>query len=128
MLEIYVDGASAGNPGLSGIGIFIKGEGQSLQISEAIGQSDNHTAEFIAMIRGLQEAQRLGSTFVSVRSDSKIVVASIEKRHAKHFKELVAQVLELVDSFELFFIKWVPSDQNRAADNLARQGIQKNKH
>ena len=27
MIELYVDGASAGNPGKSGIGIFIKGEG-----------------------------------------------------------------------------------------------------
>ena len=35
MLEVYVDGASAGNPGKSGIGIFIKGEGHNLKISEA---------------------------------------------------------------------------------------------
>lgn len=127
MLEIYVDGASAGNPGLSGIGIFLKGEGHSLQISEAIGVNDNHTAEFLAMIRGLQEAQRLGSKMISVKSDSKIVVSSIEKRYAKHYNSLLQQIIELIDSFDLFFIKWIPSQQNKAADQLARLGIQKNK-
>ena len=32
MIELYVDGASAGNPGKSGIGIFIKGEGHTDKI------------------------------------------------------------------------------------------------
>lgn len=27
MIEVYIDGASAGNPGPSGAGIFIKGNG-----------------------------------------------------------------------------------------------------
>ena len=35
MIELYVDGASAGNPGKSGIGIFIKGEGHKIKIIRA---------------------------------------------------------------------------------------------
>ncbi|MEG0381402.1 MAG: reverse transcriptase-like protein, partial [Kurthia sp.] len=119
MLEVYVDGASAGNPGPSGIGIFIKGEGHTIKISEPIGVMDNHMAEFHATIRSLQEAQKLGSSFVSLRSDSKIVVSSIEKRYAKHYDELLQQILDLADSFDLFFVKWIPDEQNRAADSLA---------
>lgn len=126
MLEIYIDGASAGNPGPSGIGIFIKGEGHQLKISEPIGITDNHTAEFHALIKGLKEAIRLNSSLVSIRSDSKIVVASIEKRYAKHYAELVAEALELIDQIELFFIKWIPDEQNKAADALARHAIKKN--
>ena len=125
MLEIYIDAASAGNPGKSGIGVFIKGEGHNLHISEFIGESDNHSAEFKALIRGLEEAKRLGSQLISVRSDSNIVVSSMEKRYVKkdEFKPLLDEALLLADSFDLFFIKWIPSNENKAADSLARRAI-----
>ncbi|KYG92108.1 ribonuclease HI family protein [Metasolibacillus sp. FSL H7-0170] len=126
MLEVYIDGASAGYPGPSGIGLFLKGEGHHLLISEYIGETNNHIAEFTALIRGLEEAQQLGATLVSLRSDSKIVVASIEKSYVKNeeFKPYLARAEELIETFELFFIKWIPEKENRAADALAREAIQ----
>lgn len=129
MLEVYIDGASAGNPGPSGIGIFIKGEGHSVQISEFIGETNNHIAEFTALIRGLEEAKKLDTTIVSVRSDSKIVVATIEKQYVKNdeYKPFLEKAIELSNSFDLFFIKWIPDNQNRAADSLARKAIHKGK-
>ena len=125
MLEIYIDAASAGNPGKSGIDVFMKGEGHHLQISEFIGESDNHSAEFKALIRGLEEAKKLQSQIISVRSDSNIVVSSMEKRFVKkeQFKPLLEQALQLADEFDLFFIKWIPSSENKAADTLARRAI-----
>lgn len=127
MLEIYIDAASAGNPGPSGIGIFIKGEGHQIKIGEYIGIANNHVAEFTALVRGLEEAKKLGSSVVSVRSDSKIVVASIEKEYVKNeeYKPYLEQALTLCKDFDLFFIKWIPDVQNKAADFLARQAIQK---
>ncbi|MCT6817592.1 MAG: ribonuclease HI family protein, partial [Lysinibacillus fusiformis] len=116
--------------GPSGIGIFIKGEGQHIQISEYIGLTNNHIAEFTALVRGLEEAQKLNSTLVSVRSDSKIVVASMEKEYVKNeeFKPFLEKALSLANTFDLFFIKWVPDSQNKAADALARKAIQNNNH
>ncbi|MFJ7647601.1 ribonuclease HI family protein [Lysinibacillus sp. NPDC097279] len=130
MLEVYIDAASAGNPGPSGIGIFIKGEGHHVQISEYIGQTNNHIAEFTALVRGLEEAQKLGPSIVSVRSDSKVVVASIEKEYVKNeeFKPFLEQALKLASNFDLFFIKWIPDGQNKAADALARKAILKEKN
>lgn len=127
MLEVYIDAASAGNPGKSGIGIFIKGEGHHIKISEPIGVTDNHHAEFQALVRALQEVQPLAPSIVSVRSDSKIVVASIEKRYVKKesYRLLLDEALEIIDTFPLFFIKWIPDDQNKAADALAREAIRK---
>lgn len=127
MLEIYVDAATAGNPGESGIGIFIKGEGHHIKISEPIGVMTNHEAEFVALVRGLEEAEKLQSTLISMRSDSKIVVASIEKRYVKseQFKPHLDAALAIIDRFDLFFIKWIPDDQNKAADVLARQAIKR---
>lgn len=129
MLEVYIDGASAGNPGPSGIGIFIKGEGHLLKQSEAIGMTNNHIAEFTALVRGLEEARKLESTFVWLHSDSKIVVSSVDKRYVKNeeFKPYLERALEMIDDLELFFIKWIPDRENKAADALARQAILKNK-
>ncbi|WP_332651288.1 ribonuclease HI family protein [Lysinibacillus sp. 54212] len=127
MLEVYIDAASAGNPGPSGIGIFIKGEGHHIQISEFIGESNNHIAEFTALVRGLEEASKLNSPLISMRSDSKIVVSSVEKAYVKNdeFKPYLEKALLLIDQFDLFFIKWVSDKENRAADALARQAIHK---
>lgn len=129
MLEVYIDGASAGNPGPSGIGIFIKGEGHHIKISEFIGETNNHVAEFIALNRALEEAKKIGSTLISMRSDSKIVVASIEKQYVKNeeYKPYLEQALQIIESMELFFIKWIPDSQNKAADALAREAILKSK-
>lgn len=128
MLEVYIDGASAGNPGPSGIGIFIKGEGQHIKVSEPIGITNNHIAEFTALVRGLEEALKIGATFVSMRSDSKIVVSSIDKEYVKNeeFKPFLSEAMALIEQFELFFIKWIPDKENKAADVLAREAILKN--
>ena len=129
MLEVYIDAASAGNPGPSGIGVYIKGEGHQIKISEYIGETNNHIAEFQALVRGLEEAIKLGSNLVSMRSDSKIVVSSVEKAYVKNddFKPFLDRALLLIEEIDLFFIKWIPDNQNKAADALAREAIQKNK-
>ena len=95
MIEVYVDGASAGNPGKSGIGIYIKGEGHQLKISEPIEPTDNHTAEFQALLRGMEEAAKLTTGIVSARSDSQIVVMAVEKEFVKNevHKPILAQIL-----------------------------------
>ncbi|GKV55389.1 ribonuclease H [Sporosarcina sp. NCCP-2222] len=127
MIELYVDGASAGNPGKSGIGIYIKGEGHALKISEPIDPTNNHTAEFLALLRGMEEAAKLTTGIVSARSDSKIVVTAVENQFVKNelHKGYLAQVLKIAETFDYFFIKWIPDSENRAADELARQAIQR---
>ncbi|AXH98915.1 ribonuclease HI [Sporosarcina sp. PTS2304] len=125
MLEVYIDGASAGNPGVSGIGIYIKGEGHEVRISEVIEPTNNHHAEFQALVRGLEEALKLSTGMVSVRSDSSIVVQSMEKQFSKNeqYAPYVKTALQLAERFDFFFIKWIPDHTNKTADVLARQAI-----
>lgn len=127
MIELYVDGASAGNPGKSGIGIFITGEGHSVKISEKIEPTNNHTAEFKALLRGLEVVSKMTTGIVSARSDSQIVVAAVEKEFVKNelHKEYLSKILAITNAFDFFFIKWIPSSENSAADALAREGIHK---
>jgi ribonuclease HI len=127
MIELYVDGASAGNPGKSGIGLFIKGEGQIVKISEPIEPTNNHTAEFIALLRGMEEAAKLTTGIVSARSDSKVVVSAVENEFVKNdvHKDYLERILSIAKTFDFFFIKWIPDSENRAADALAREAIHK---
>lgn len=130
MIELYTDGASAGNPGKSGIGIYIKGEGHQLKFSETIDPTNNHTAEFIALLRGLEEVQKLTTGIVSARTDSQAVVSAVENKFVRNeeHKKLLALILETIDSFDFFFIKWISRTENRAADALARASIHLNKN
>ncbi len=127
MIELFVDGASAGNPGKSGIGIFFKGEGHHVKISEKIAPTDNHTAEFQALLRGLEEVSKRSNEMVWVRSDSQVVVDAVEKAFIKNinYKPYLAKILAITKTFDFFFIKWIPSEENRAADALAKAAIHK---
>ncbi|WP_066299846.1 reverse transcriptase-like protein [Bacillus sp. FJAT-29937] len=128
MIEVYIDGASAGNPGPSGAGIFIKGNGLIERYSIPLGQMENHEAEYHAFIKALEICIEKGYRVVSFRTDSQAVNRAIEKEYAKKgYASLLETALKLSRQLDLFFMKWVPSTENKAADELARAAIRKNK-
>ncbi|MGV3464421.1 MAG: reverse transcriptase-like protein [Heyndrickxia sp.] len=129
MIEVYIDGASAGDPGDSGAGIFIKANGNVERYSIPLGQKNNHEAEYIALIKSLEICIKNGFKIISVRSDSKAVVQAVEKEFAKKepYRTLLEEAMTLAKQLELFFIKWVPSSENKTADELARKAIRMNK-
>ncbi|MFY0757904.1 reverse transcriptase-like protein [Metabacillus dongyingensis] len=128
MIEVYVDGASAGDPGPSGAGIFIKGHGKGEQFSVPLGIMTNHEAEYYALIKSLEICLEKGFSIISVRTDSQLVERAVEKEYVKNpdFVPLLEKVLDLKNQFELFFIKWIPSKQNSVADQLSRDAIRLN--
>ncbi|HEO8421259.1 reverse transcriptase-like protein [Niallia sp. FSL W8-0635] len=129
MIEVYIDGASAGNPGPSGAGIFIKGHGSAEKYSFPLGLMSNHEAEYHALIKALEICNEKNYRTVSFRTDSELVSRAVEKEFAKNkkFAPLLEQALKLSSELDLFFIKWIPSNDNRTADELARLAIRKNK-
>lgn len=128
MIEVYIDGASAGNPGPSGAGIFIKGNGSAEKFSIPLGNMSNHEAEFHALIKGLEICLDKGYVTVSFRTDSELVDRAVEKEFAKNkgYAPLLEQALTLSSQLDLFFMKWIPSSENKVADELARLAIRKN--
>lgn len=128
MYEIYIDGASAGNPGPSGAGIFIKGNPDVLKFAIPLGIMSNHEAEFHAFIQALDICIANGYKVVSFRTDSELVNRAVEKEFVKNeqYAPLLETALKLSKQFDLFFMKWIPSAQNRQADELARSAIRKN--
>ncbi|MDP4105545.1 MAG: reverse transcriptase-like protein [Bacillota bacterium] len=129
MIEVYIDGASAGNPGPSGAGIFIKGNGINKKYSIPLGTISNHEAEFQAFLHALKICLEHKFTVVSFRTDSELVNRAVEKEFVKNeiFAPMLQEALQLSKQFDLFFMKWIPSRENKVADELARKAIQKSK-
>jgi ribonuclease HI len=128
MFEVNVDGASAGNPGPSGAGIVIKQNGRLEHHSLPLGEMDNHLAEFTACMKALELCIGLGAQTVWVRSDSQALVQAVEKEFVKGaaYKPVLHEILILSQQIPLFFIKWIPSKENKVADDLARKAIHLN--
>ncbi|WP_163100934.1 reverse transcriptase-like protein [Peribacillus alkalitolerans] len=129
MIEVYIDGASAGNPGPSGAGIFIKNNGEVERYSIPLGEMENHEAEYHALIKALEICVEKGFHTVSFRTDSQAISSAVEKEFAKNkrYAPLLAKAMDLYQQIPLFFIKWIPSSENRNADELARKAVQLNK-
>jgi ribonuclease HI len=127
-LTIYVDGASRGNPGPSGIGIVIEDrEGATkVKISGYIGRTTNNQAEYRALIVGLREAVRLKAEHVDIMSDSELLVEQVCGRYkvrSPKLRSLFEEVKELLAGFRSSAISYIPREQNRVADALANQAF-----
>jgi ribonuclease HI len=129
LIEVYIDGASAGNPGPSGAGIFIKCDGEVYRFSIPLGVMSNHEAEYHAFIKAVEICIEKGFKVVSFRTDSQLVNAAVEKEFVKNklYAPLLEKALNLSRQFDLFFMKWIPSSENKTADDLARKAVRENK-
>lgn len=78
-LEIYTDGASRGNPGPGGYGIILKWGEKMKEISAGYRMTTNNRMELLAVIVALESLTRDGVN-ITIYSDSKYVVDSVEKR------------------------------------------------
>ncbi|MEM0348930.1 MAG: ribonuclease HI family protein [Candidatus Caldarchaeum sp.] len=124
--EIYVDGASRGNPGPAGIGYIIKIGTQSYKHREYIGVATNNQAEYRALITALEKALQLGVKKAYVYSDSELLVKQVTGTYRIRnttLSSLHRKLQQLLPSFEEFKIKHVDREENREADRLANQAI-----
>jgi len=76
---IYTDGAARGNPGPGGYGTVLMSGPHRKELSEGFAFTTNNRMELLAVIIGL-EAIKSPQANVTIYSDSKYVVDSIEKR------------------------------------------------
>lgn len=130
MIKLYTDASTKNNPGLSGVGIVILTESRYEQLSIPLEKEmSNHEAEFEALIHGLDfliEHLLINETLM-MYTDSKILASAIKKNYVKNdiFRGYLTRIQEKLKHFPLFFIHWIPESQNKGADNLARQALQK---
>lgn len=126
--EIYIDGASRGNPGLASIGVYLKaGPGSSAHsFFRYIGETTNNVAEYFALIYGLDEAWLLGYRSIKVNTDSELLARQISgqyKVREPSLKLLHNYSNYLIARFHSFGISHIPRELNAHADRLANQAI-----
>lgn len=118
------DGASKGNPGLSGAGAVLSAEDGSwvYRLREGVGIATNNVAEYRALILGLKFALKKGFKHIRVQGDSNLVVMQVQglwKTKNANMAELCKVAKELKDKFASFQIRHVDREFNSAADAQA---------
>ena len=131
MIKIFTDGSSRGNPGPGGYGVVMLYKGNRKELSQGYRITTNNRMELTAVIKAL-EAIKKNSIKVTIYSDSKYVVESVEKGwiwnwEKKNFKkkqniDLWKQFIPLYKKFNIKFI-WVKGHagikENERCDKLA---------
>ncbi len=128
--QIFVDGASSGNPGNSGAGIVISDSEGKEQYRDSIflGQMTNNMAEYEALLRALVKAVELGAQDVVTYTDSLLVanqVLGLYRINNETLREYCMRVRVCARKFQNFTIRHIPREENRIADKLAKEGIKK---
>src|SRR5581483_5545819 len=71
----YVDGASRGNPGPAGFGVYMTTDaGEVIEICGFLGTTTNNVAEYSGLLEALATARAEGATEVDIISDSLLLV------------------------------------------------------
>lgn len=86
------------------------------------GRGSSNTAEYEALIRGLQTARELACDEILVRGDSQLVIRQLEGKYRvkePKLRPLFERVVKLAHEFERFEIQWVPREMNKDADALS---------
>jgi ribonuclease HI len=126
---IHTDGGSRNNPGDAGIGATIDHDGIRIaDISEFIGTQTNNFAEYMAVIRALEQCIELWLTgeALAFKLDSKLVVEQVQgnwKIKEPTLRPLVERVRELVARFPHVSFTHIPRAHNKDADALVNEAI-----
>lgn len=125
---VSTDGASRGNPGPASIGAVVyDSAGREIHtVSRRIGRATNNEAEYRAAIAGLEAALALGARDVELRMDSELAVRQLNMRYKVRnpaLRRLFGRVKDLQWRFDSFEVRHVPREQNRRADQLANEAL-----
>lgn len=126
---LYTDGGARGNPGPAGIGIVLLREGKIVaEEGRYIGETTNNQAEYQSLILGLEKAKALGAKEVECRMDSELVVKQMNREYKVRDADLAplfVKVWNLSLSFQKISFHHVPREQNKQADKMVNEAIDK---
>ena len=130
---IYTDGSAKGNPGNGGYGIVMMSGTHRKELLQGFRLTTNNRMELLAVIVALENIKKEG-TFVTIYSDSKYVIDSVDKKwvfgwEKKNFSkkknpDLWIRFLKIYRKQKVSFI-WVKghanNKENERCDTLAVQ-------
>jgi ribonuclease HI len=122
-ITVNFDGGSRGNPGPAGIGVVLWAEDGTpvVTLGKFIGNATNNTAEYMALILGMREAEKLGATKILLRGDSELVIKQMRGEYRVKnpgLKQLFDQAQNLANQFESVQFEHNLRHHNSLADRL----------
>jgi ribonuclease HI len=128
LLHIHIDGASRGNPGEAGFGIFVARPGGApvAELYGYLGRATNNVAEYQALIHALRYALAHAARRVRIFSDSELVVRQVKGVYRVKHPDMIPLYREatgLLARLDEAILEHVPRERNREADRLANQAL-----
>ncbi|XP_059076357.1 uncharacterized protein LOC131875735 [Cryptomeria japonica] len=128
-VKLNFDGASRGNPGISGIGAVIRDSSRQLMggLFGSLGFATNNEAKIRALATGLDLCVQKGYDKVIIEGDSQIIINGISKSSFQNWKlgKWIPYINKLLGSINSFELKHTFREGNKVADLLANVGIDK---
>lgn len=128
-VTIHTDGGARGNPGPAAAAFVIRDAADGKTLLEGgvfLGEATNNVAEYRGLIAGLQAAQKIGATSVEVISDSELLVQQMTGAYRVKnagLRPLYETAVQLRETFKRFSIRHVRREQNKDADRLVNEAI-----
>jgi ribonuclease HI len=132
-LNVYTDGGSRGNPGLSGYGVVIYDENNKTicQESKFLGIKTNNEAEYLAIIAALEWIKKnqnfLTITKINFFADSQLMIRQLQgiyKVKAPTLLPLFTKAQQLLIQINLpHKFQDIRRESNELADKLANQAM-----
>jgi ribonuclease HI len=126
-ITAFVDGASRGNPGPSGYGVYMTTDsGEIIEISGFLGTTTNNVAEYEGLLEALRAATAEGATEVDIVSDSELLVKQMLGVYRVKHPNLVPlheQAKQMARRFRRFSIRHTLRAGNKNADRLANVAV-----
>ena len=126
---LYFDGASKGNPGLSGAGAVIYEGGDDIEVySESVFvglKETNNVAEYTGLLAGLKAALNMGTKRLAVKGDSDLIIKQMNGAYKVKSPNLIGlyeEAKKLAEQFEKITFVHVYRHMNKRADELANIG------
>ncbi|KKS15766.1 MAG: Ribonuclease H [Parcubacteria group bacterium GW2011_GWB1_41_6] len=135
-IVIYTDGGSRGNPGPAAIGVVVKDEKKRIikNYAKSIGSKTNNEAEYEAVIFALQKIrqifgkEKIKNLEIEIRMDSELVARQLRGEY-KILEEklfpLFIKIWNLKISFPFLDFREIPREQNKEADRLVNEILDK---
>src|SRR3954468_16082578 len=130
LITVEFDGGSRGNPGPAGIGVVLRAADGTpiVTLGRFIGRATNNTAEYQALITGLQKAQELGAKRLLIRGDSELIIKQMKGEYrVRHpdIKPLHEEATHLLHHFKEARFEHNLRHKNALADKLANLAMDK---
>lgn len=125
-LDIFIDGASRGNPGPGAAGVVILDTKKAVlkDTGNFLGSCTNNFAEYSALSLALSEAKKLGGTELSIFSDSELVVKQFNGLYRiknAGLADFMAKIRKQVSHFKRVTLTHIPRELNSQADKTANR-------